>query len=366
MTSNTKDLQVTRQDGFTRRQFIKTTALGIAAAGSGSLMFPDDSIAKPKQIVYANWGGDSVRCAMEAYGKGFTEKTGVKVVIDGTGPLEGKIKDMVEAKNVTWDLAEADPWSSYRLGRQGMLEPIDYSIVDKSKIMAPYAEKYGALCYTFAYGLTYNAKKFGNDAPKSWADFWNIKKYPGKRALYKWMHGALEAALMADGVPPNKLYPLDVARAHKKIKEIKDHLIFWASGSESQQMFLQNEIVMGELWTTRAIVLERDTNSRIGFTWNQAIFSPSPYCVPKGNPAGPEWAMRFIAYAQDPNSQIEYLKCTGQGPANPATNKLLTPELKRINSSDPDNMKLMVPTDVDYYSKHYDEQLNQYLDMIST
>ena len=130
-------------------------------------------------------------------------------------------------------------------------------------------------------------------------------------------------------------------------------------------MFLQNEIVMGQLWNTRASVLERDTKGRVNFTWNQAIFSPGPYVVPKGNPAGREWAMRFIAYVQDPKSQIEFMKCTGQGPANPEAIKLIEPEFKRINCSDPENMKLMVSTDVDYYSKHYDKLLNQYLAIIS-
>ena len=347
------------------QRFALMAGLILVAAFVWMTLYPADALAKPKQLVYANWGGDAVRCMNEIFGKEFTKETGIEFVVDGTGPLEGKIKAMVDEKNVIWDVIEGDWWNLYRLGEKGMLEPIDYSIIDKSKVIAPYAEKYGVLTVTYAYPMAYDSSKFADDPPKNWADFWNVKKYPGKRAMYKYMVGVLEAALLADGVTPDKLYPLDVERALKKIREIKDHLVFWASGAESQQMFLQGEIVMGQLWNTRASILERDTKGRVKFTWNQAIFVPGPGIVPVGNPAGREWAMRFIAFMQDPGRQVELLKCLGYGPANPAANKLMSPDLKHINPSDPDNMKQMIPYDRKYYGEKYDDLLNKFLDMIS-
>jgi putative spermidine/putrescine transport system substrate-binding protein len=179
------------------------------------------------------------------------------------------------------------------------------------------------------------------------------------------MNGAVEAALLADGVAPDKLYPLDLDRAFAKIDSVKEHLVFWESGAESQQMFLQGEIVMGEVWHTRASVLERDTNGRVAWTWKQGNAAPAAWIIPKGNPAGAEWANRWIAHMQDPNLQIEAMKCFGQGPANPEASEIMAPDLRRLHPAHPDNFKLQIPLDSEYFAAHYDDALNGYLDLIS-
>jgi putative spermidine/putrescine transport system substrate-binding protein len=369
MVSKTKGMKKNGVRAVTRRQFIKTSLASVAAAGASSLIFPRYASAKPKQIVHSNWGGDAVRCWQESFGKSFTAETGVKILIDGTGPLEGKIKAMAESNNVTWDVIDADSWNVIRLGRLNILEPIDYSIVDEKKQAPGYRWQNASTSYVFSHVLAYDVEKCGSNRPKNWADFWDIKKYPGKRALYKYQNGALEAALLADGVSRKNLYPLDIERALRKIEDIKEHLIFWSSGAESQQMFLQKEIVMGELWNSRASVLNKDTNGRVDFTWNEGIVDTAGYVVLKGNPAGREWAMRWLAKLQDPDSQVELFRCIGTGCTNPASVNIIKdkyPELQRFNPSEPENYKLQIPLDYNYYADKYEENLDRYLDLIST
>ena len=72
--------------------------------------------------------------------------------------------------------------------------------------------------------------------PQSWADFWNLKEFPGKRTLGRISQSVLEAALLADGVPFDKLYPIDVKRALEKIKEIKSQTLFWRTAVEAIEM----------------------------------------------------------------------------------------------------------------------------------
>jgi len=366
MAFNTKGLKKKRLRAISRRQFIKTTLAGAAAAGAGSLIFPYYGSAIPKQIVHVNWGGDALHCYKDIDAKSFTDKTGVTVAIDGTGPKEGKIKAMIESKNITWDVLDVDLWVPIRLGPLGMLEPIDYSIVDKNKVMPHLATEYAVGSYLYASVLTYDASKCGNDPPKSWADMWNVKKYPGKRCLYKWMNGAVEATLLADGVPPDKVYPLDVDRALRKIAEIKDDIFFWGSNAEAQQMFRQGEVVMGQMYSSRASVLERDTNGRIRWTWNQGIGIGAGWAVPKGNPAGREWAMKWIAWMQDARRQVEILKCLGVGPTNPAAADLMDPDLRRINPGSPENWNRMIPHGAKYYGEHYAKDLSAWVDGISS
>ena len=128
------------------------------------------------------------------------------------------------------------------------------------------------------------------------ADFFDVKKFPGKRSLYKWGAGMWEAALLADGVAPDKLYPLDLKRAHDKIAAFKDHVVsFWGGGAESQQVLLSGDASMALIWSTRASLLEQDSNGQIKFIWDQGLISPGAMAVIKNNPGGTENAMKFIA-----------------------------------------------------------------------
>jgi putative spermidine/putrescine transport system substrate-binding protein len=113
-----------------------------------------------------------------------------------------------------------------------------------------------------------------------------------------------------------RLYPLDVDRAFRKVREIKRNTVFWSTGAESQQALRQGDAVMGLLWNTRAMLVQRDTQDRVRFTWNQGILQPSVWTVPKGNPSGKN-AMRLIRAMQEPGPQVELLRLLGNGPVNP-------------------------------------------------
>jgi putative spermidine/putrescine transport system substrate-binding protein len=344
-----------------RRQFLTAAA----AVGASPLLFSagDALAAKPAQIVHSNFGGDAVTCTGDLYGKPFTAETGVKVVVDGSGPLEGTIQQMVEAGATTWDCCDSDCFSAIRLGHKGLLEPIDYSIVDKSKILAPYTYDYGVLGYWYSFALTYDTTKV--PGVPTWVDFFDVEKVPGKRTMWKWMNGALEAALLADGVAPQDLFPLDVDRALAKIDSIMDHVVFWSAGAESQQLFLDGEVVMGNIWHTRSTILERDTNGRVTWSWDQAVAMPAGWVIPKNNPAGAEWGNRWIGFMQDPKLQVEVMGCFGQGPANPAAVDLMTPEQRRLHPAAPENFEKQVVAVTYYWAENYDDVLNAYLDAIS-
>jgi len=344
-----------------RRQMLAAGgALGaLAVAGSGRALAQD----KPEQIVHSNWGGDGVRCTSDIYCAAFTKETAVKVVVDGSGPLEGTIQQMVESGATIWDCCDSDMFTAIRLGNKGLLEAIDYNIVDKAKILDPFAYEFGILGYWYSYTIAYDTTKIAT--PPTWADFFDVEKIPGKRALFKWMNGSVEAALLADGVAPDQLYPLDVDRALKKIASIADHVVYWNSGAESQQMLIDGEVVMGNIWQTRASVIERDTSGRIAWTWDQALAYPAGWVIPKNNPAGNEWANRWLAYIQDPALQIQVMDCYGQGPANPAATDMMTPEQRRLHPAAPENLAKQIVADTPYWAENYDNVLNAYLDAIS-
>ena len=149
-----------------------------------------------------------------------------------------------------------------------------------------------------------------------------------------------EAALLADGVAPDKLYPLDLDRAHKKIAALKPDIVsFWGGGAESQQVMLSGDASMALIWSTRASLLDRDSKGQIKFIWDQGLISPGALAVIKNNPGGTENAMKFIASTSDPQKQLVMFEMLGQGPANPATDALIPADKRKYNPVDPGNAK---------------------------
>ena len=348
--------------GVDRRGFL----MACAALGLSPLTFGVKSAsAQTKEIVLCNAGGDMASAMQRAFAEPFMKKyANFKVVVDGSNPLSAKIKAMVEAKRVVWDVCDRNLPASLELGQQGLLEEIDYAIVDRAKIRPEHAGKWGAGSYIFSNVLAYQSDAFGGRKPMTWKDFWNVKDFPGKRALRKHIDSNLESALLADGVPRDKLYPIDVKRALDKIKEIKPNCVFWSSGAESQQLLRDREVVMANVWNTRASVLRRETNQRVDFHYNEACVWVAAWIVPKGNPAGKD-AFRLIASMQDPEPQVELFKLAGNGPVNPAAAALVPAELKIIDPGSPENYRLQVPVNPQWYADNSATVLQQYLEAVS-
>ena len=353
-----------RAGEISRRRF---TQLAVALLGTTALATRGTPVlAQSGELVFVCWGGDAITAYEKAYGQPFKAETGTEVLVDGSGPTEGAIQAQYESGKPAWDLVDADPFSAETLGKKGMMEPIDYTIVDKSKTREGFGWEYAASSYFFSYILAYDATKFGDTAPTGMADFFDVTKFPGKRAMYKWGAGMWEALLLGDGVAPDALYPLDLERAHAKLAAFKDNVVgFWGGGAESQSLLMNGDASMALIWSTRAKLLEQDSGGDIKFIWNQGLISPGSMAVIKGNPGGAETAMKFIASAQAPEKQVVMFEMLGQGPANPAADALIPEEERRFNPVEPANFALQVPLDVAWYEENYSPALDEYLKIIS-
>jgi putative spermidine/putrescine transport system substrate-binding protein len=347
-----------------RRDFLRLTAAAGSLPALGVLTGVKPASAQANEIVLSNFGGDAVNGMSEAWGKPFTADTGIPVKVEGGVPLAGKIKAMVESKAVVWDVCDGDGFLCNQLGKQGLLDEVDYTIVDKSKVREGWAWQHGIANYTYSFILAYKKELFP-DKPPTYADFFDTKKYPGKRTMWKYQMGAMEACLLGDGVARDKLYPADLDRAIAKAKTLGDDVIYWESGAESQQMFLDGEVVMGNIWNTRASLLERDTQGKVTWTWNDGLYCPSSFVIPKGHPAANEAVQKFLASILDPDRQIKLLSLLGNGPTNPAASAKLPPELRRIDPGYPDNVAEQAIRSEDWYEMNYDAAVEKWLDGIT-
>lgn len=245
-----------------------------------------------------------------------------------------------------------------------MVEPIDYSIVDRSRLVEEFAYEYGCPNYMFGVVLAYDTEFYGDKPPTKITDFWDTESFPGRRLLRRQPLAMLEFALMADGVPHDQIYPIDINRALAKLEPLAGDALFWLNGTESQQLLRDGECQMGLIWHTRANLLHNETGGRITWTFNDGILFPGIWVVPKNPPAGVETAMKSIAAMQDPEAQIRLLELMGNGPSNPQATQLVPEHLRRVDPSH--HADGMLKSDGLWWGEHVVEAEERYLSMIGS
>jgi putative spermidine/putrescine transport system substrate-binding protein len=330
-----------------RRTFLRAAAL-LGAVPLGLRV--GEANAAAKEIVLVNWGGLSIPAYMQAFGKPYENATGTKVSIDGTGPLPAKVRAMVESKKVVWDLLDFDASKAVVLDADGLLEKIDYSIVDKNKVYPGWAYPAGVAFYIYSSVITFDSTKL-QQKPNDWKDFWDLKRFPGRRALRRTPEGGIEACMMAAGRAPKDVYPIDLALAVSKVKEIKPELITWNTGSQSQDVLRNGEVVMAQLWHSRAIDLHKNAPQRFSWTWNQGLMNVDVWSVVKNNPAGREEAMRFIAFTQAPGRQVDLFKILSNGPVNPAAATMVPEDMKHFDPTQPQHQAVQAVLNPDWWNE---------------
>jgi putative spermidine/putrescine transport system substrate-binding protein len=303
--------------------------LVIGFASSGSAMATG-------QITFVSQGGSYQEAQTKAILDPAAAQLGITINQDSIPDAWPAIKAQGATGKPIWDVVDTPTSNCLRGGREGLLEKLDFSKLPNAAAMP---EKYRTP-YSVAYEFysTVIGKKSLKKVPQNWADFWNVKAFPGTRALRNDPQTVLEAALLADGVPRDKLYLLDVDRAFKKLQQIKpDITVWWTSGGQSAQLLHDGEVDMEMIWNGRASAVQKD-NPDIAFTYNDGILQNTQLCILKNAPNLPT-AIQFVNAAVSPELQANLPLYIDYGPGNPAafkTGKITAKRASELPSS-PDN-----------------------------
>ena len=314
-----------------------------------SVAMADDGRAQD-QVSFAGYGGEPQKVQAKAFFEPANKALGVTVLQDSHGGY-AKIKAQVLSGSPSFDLVALGCAEGARAAKEGLLEPLDYALIPNAKDIDPRLRSEHTVGeWTFSTVLAWNTKTV-KTPPKTWAEFWDVKKFPGKRALGSNARQMLEIALLADGVAPDKLYPLDVERAFKKLEEIKPHLaLWWSSGAQSVQLLTDGEIDMEAIWNGRAQAAI-DAGATAAYTYNEGIYDVECFMVLKGAKNKVN-AMKIINVMLDAKNQATAASLIDYGPVNPKaydTGIIPADRLKRLPSA-PDNLKQQALLDASWYA----------------
>jgi putative spermidine/putrescine transport system substrate-binding protein len=330
---------------ISRRRVLKTAAAGATSAIVG---LPAILKAAPGQMVIATGGGKLEETFAKVHFAPYTAKSGIKIV---TAPnTSAKLKAMVEAKNYEWDLCQVAAEFAAQAAKQGLLEPLDYGMIDKSKLLPGTAHEHFVMSDVAAYHIAWNTKNVkAGTAPQNWAEFW---KAAGRRGLWKRPFQTMEVALMADGVAKDKLYPIDVERALKSLDKIKASTLFWNTGAQSAQILIDGEVEVSATWNGR-VHEPKMGGAPVDYHFNQALFVSDAWAIPRGAPNKKE-AMEFIALAMSAPNQADFSKLIPYGPTNTAAMAMIDPKIAVNLPSSAENFAKGTFLDVNYWAEQGD------------
>ncbi|MCK1397040.1 extracellular solute-binding protein [Bradyrhizobium sp. 4] len=154
----------------------------------------------------------------------FTAETGVAVEYVN-GPDLAKVNAQIQSNNIQWDVLDAAGAMAYAGEKEGLWEAVDTKLIDPARFVRK-PPSFAVPTAVYTGGVGYDPSR-NERPPKDFAQLWDIKNFPGRRALPRIVDEVLELALLADGVTPSKLYPLDVDRAFKALDRIKPYVKVW-------------------------------------------------------------------------------------------------------------------------------------------
>lgn len=341
-----------------KRRDVLTGALKMGTAlslGAAPFIVPRRARAATT-ITYSGYGGSNEVVKKKYWLEPFTAQTGIPVqFVIGGGGNEAKVKAQIENKQYDWDVYELAPY------KEELWEPIDTKIIDPARFIRK-LPSWGVPIDVAPGGIGYDPSRTKNP-PKDFVQFWDVKNFPGRRGLRRRVIENLEMALVADGVAPSNLYPLDVDRAFKSLDRIKPHVTRWfATTTEGVSLIQRNEVDYTYTYPSR-VKVANESGVSINISSDQCVLVPTHASVLRGSPHK-EAAMRLLEFITRPEQQISYCNEFGLASAVKDVDQRLEEKARRWL---PDmKSPKMIFFDWEYWSGHQDELTKRFEEWLLT
>jgi len=327
--------------------------LAIAAGCGGS---DESTAAGGDSIVYSGFGSGSDDVANEIFFKPFTADTGTRVTLDGASEnIVAKLRAASAAGDVPWSLIRAEEEDVVVLEHDGLIEPLPADVQDRlsSRFGSGSVTDFGIPFIDYTSVLVCNTEAV-DPCPADMAEFFDTERFKGPRTMYAdgWLDN-LVFALEADGVPPDEIFPLDVDRAFAKLDEIRDSIdVWWTNSDQAEQIFRDEEVTMGPMWSGRAATLASEGPFQPEF--EGALLARELWVVPKGAP-NPEGAYALMEwYATHPKEVGAFITERRNGIDMPTAYEYVPQEITDALPTSPANRAQEVQVDFDWVTENRD------------
>ncbi len=329
--------------------------------------------ARADSLTVVSWGGAYTKSQIEAYHKPYAKKTGVTINSEDYNGGLAEIKAQVESGNVVWDLVDLELSDVVRGCDEGLLESIDTSILPPAPDGTPATKDFlpgtihecGIATIIWSTVYAYDKTKFPDAKPTTMADFFDTKKFPGKRAMRKGPKPNLEFALIADGVPASEVYdvlstPEGVDRAFEMLDRIKDDVLWWEAGAQPPQMLADGEVVMATAYNGRIFNAVATEGKPFEIVWDGQVWDLDLWGIPKGS-KNKAAALEFIKYSTDTQRLADQAAWISYGPARASSIPLIGKhaeagiEMGPHMPTAPANFKNAIQNDFAWWADHQDE-----------
>jgi putative spermidine/putrescine transport system substrate-binding protein len=348
-----------------RRQFLYgSVGAGLALASAG---WPGRIRAQDRPFTFTSWGGALSEAEKNAFMDPFAASKGIEIV--NTSPTEtAKIKAMVEGKNVEWDLVDVGGRTVWQGATEGFAEELDYGkIPNAGNLEAGWRATHGVATSTGATIMAWSTSAFPADAgPQSWADFWDAKRFPGARGLYKYFYYNYEAATLAAGLRRDEIFPATPEKidiAFGKLAELKPSVtVWWGAGAQPPQLLSTGELALSSAWSGRMLAAAAE-GAPVAHTYKDGIAWANWWIIPKGSPYA-DLAHEVMNFALGEEPQTELLTLKTYGPVLGTATAKADAETQKILVMTPENIREMVilnEQEANGYSRSQEERWNQFM-----
>ena len=338
-----------------------------SAAGTAS------AAGAERAITVVSWGGPYEHSQTMAYFEPFTDSTGIRVDIERyDGGLVELRKQVSGDRGVGWDLVDMTMADNEAACRQGLLEPIDHARLPPAPDGTPAPRDFidGALTecgvaqIVYAMVLAYNRDAFPGERPARVRDIFDVRRFPGKRALQKSPEANLEWALKSYGVPGADVYQLlstdrGLRLAFERLDAIRDHVIWWTSIDEPVALLVSGEAVIASQYNGRLFDAATVHGHPIEIIWDGQVYEIGTWGIPKGTPRLEE-VLEFIRFATGTRPLAEQARYIAYGPARRSSMKLVSVhagtgvDMRHHLPTNPLNFRTAILKDTEWYASLHD------------
>ncbi|HEY7773815.1 MAG TPA: ABC transporter substrate-binding protein [Marinagarivorans sp.] len=331
---------------------------------AGVILAATSAMAPAETLNVVSWDGAYVKSQILGYIRPYEKATGNRVnVIHYTGGID-EIRRQSRAWNVTWEVIDLELYDAIRACKEGLLEKIDLADMPPAPDGTAATDDFinervtpcGVANVASATVISFAPKRF-ETPPSKLEDFFNLEAYPGKRALRKTPQGNLEWALIADGVPQNKVYEVlttdeGLNRAFAVLNRIKPHLLWWETGQEAIRLLETEQVVMSSAYSGR-VDAAVNRGEPLKILWDKHVWYYDVWAIVK-NGRNPELALDFIRFASKTESLVEQVKYIPYGPMRHSSVALLDKEMRERLPTAEAHLKTALELDAIWWSENLD------------